>query len=109
VAATSRLDLRQTAEAVAAGRGAVLDVRSQAEWAAGHLPGAVNVPLGELEQRLEEAPPGRPLIVQCQTGARAAIAVSLLKARGLENVFLYPGGFAEWSASGQAVEAEERR
>jgi hydroxyacylglutathione hydrolase len=54
-------------------------------------------------------PPSRPLIVQCQTGARAAIAVSLLKARGLEDVFLYPGGFAEWSASGQAVEAEERR
>jgi hydroxyacylglutathione hydrolase len=109
VAATSRLDLRQTAEAVAAGRGAVLDVRSQAEWAAGHLPGAVNVPLGELEQRIEAVPPSRPLIVQCQTGARAAIAVSLLKARGLEDVFLYPGGFAEWSASGQAVEAEERR
>jgi hydroxyacylglutathione hydrolase len=109
VTTTRRLDLRQTADAVHAGQGAVLDVRSRAEWADGHLPGAVNLPLGELEQRLEELPRGRPLIVQCQTGARAAIAVSLLKARGLEEVCLYTGGFAEWSAAGQAVEEELRR
>jgi hydroxyacylglutathione hydrolase len=101
---TPRLDLRQATDAVAAGRGALLDVRSRAEWAAGHLPGAVNLPLGELEQRIEEVPPGRPLIVQCQTGARAAIAVSLLRARGLQDVLLYAGGFAEWSAAGQATE-----
>jgi hydroxyacylglutathione hydrolase len=109
VTSTPRLDLRQTADAVAAGHGAVLDVRSRAEWAGGHLPGAVNVPLGELEQRLGEVPSRRPLIVQCQTGARAAIAASLLKARGLEDVVLYTGGVAEWSAAGQAVEDEAQR
>jgi hydroxyacylglutathione hydrolase len=109
VTSTPRLDLRQTADAMADGRGAVLDVRSRTEWADGHLPGAVNVPLGELEQRLEEVPRGRPLIVQCQTGARAAIAVSLLKARGLQDVVLYTGGFAEWSAAGQAVEGQPPR
>ena len=103
---TTRLDLRQTTEAIDAGRGAVLDVRSRAEWAAGRLPGAVNLPLGELEQRLDEVPRERPLIVQCQTGARAAIAVSLLHARGLEDVLLYVGGFAEWSAAGNPVEAD---
>ena len=109
VTTTPRLDLRGTADAVSAGQGAVLDVRSRAEWAGGHIPGAVNVPLGELEQRLGEVPGGRPLIVQCQTGARAAIAVSLLRARGLEDVVLYTGGFAEWSAAGQAVEGETPR
>jgi hydroxyacylglutathione hydrolase len=109
VTSTPRLDLRQTADAMADGRGAVLDVRSRTEWADGHLPGAVNVPLGELEQRLEEVPRGRPLIVQCQTGARAAIAVSLLKARGLQDVVLYTGGFAAWSAAGQAVEGQPPR
>ncbi|HET7469021.1 MAG TPA: MBL fold metallo-hydrolase [Gemmatimonadales bacterium] len=109
VTSTPRLNLRQTADAVAAGHGAVLDVRSRAEWAGGHLPGAVNVPLGELDQRLGEVPSGRPLIVQCQTGARAAIAVSLLKARGLKDVVLYTGGVAEWSAAGQSVEGEARR
>lgn len=106
VTSTTRLDLRQTTEAIDAGRGAVLDVRSRAEWAAGRLPGAVNLPLGELEQRLDDVPRERPLIVQCQTGARAAIAVSLLHARGLEDVLLYVGGFAEWSAAGNPVEAD---
>jgi hydroxyacylglutathione hydrolase len=109
VVAMPRLDLRQTADAVAGRHGALLDVRSHAEWAAGHLPGAVNLPLGELEQRLDEVPRARPLIVQCQTGSRAAIAVSLLRARGLADVFLYTGGFAEWSAAGHAVEANSRR
>jgi hydroxyacylglutathione hydrolase len=108
LAATQSLDLRQTAEAIAARRGGVLDVRSRTEWAAGHLPGAVNLPLGELEQRLGELPRARPLIVQCQTGARAAIATSLLQARGIKDVYLYGGGFAEWSASGQTVERETR-
>jgi hydroxyacylglutathione hydrolase len=108
VTTTARLDLRQTAEAVDARRGAVLDVRSRAEWAAGHLPGAVNLPLGELEQRLDEVPRERPLIVHCQTGARAAIAVSLLRARGVDNVFLYDGGYTEWSAAGNRVETATR-
>jgi hydroxyacylglutathione hydrolase len=105
-AATRLLDMRQTAEAIAARRAALLDVRSRAEWAAGHLPGAVNLPLGEIEQRLGDLPRARPLIVQCQTGARAAIAASLLRALGIEEVYLYGGGFAEWSASGQAVERD---
>jgi hydroxyacylglutathione hydrolase len=109
VVALPSLDLRQTADAVQGRRGALLDVRSRAEWAAGHLPGAINLPLGELEQRLDEVPRARPLIVQCQTGARAAIAVSLLRARGLDDVMLYPGGFAEWSVAGQAVETDPRR
>jgi hydroxyacylglutathione hydrolase len=108
LAATRSLDTRQVAEAIAARRGALLDVRSRAEWAAGHLPGAVNLPLGELEQRLGELPRAHPLIVQCQSGGRAAIATSLLRARGIEDVYLYGGGFAEWSASGQAVERESR-
>jgi hydroxyacylglutathione hydrolase len=108
LAATPSLDVRQTAEAVAARRGGLLDVRSRAEWAAGHLPGAVNLPLGELEQRLGELPAARPLIVQCQTGARAAIAASLLRACGIDEVYLFEGGFAQWSASGQAVERETR-
>ncbi|HKT58628.1 MAG TPA: MBL fold metallo-hydrolase [Gemmatimonadales bacterium] len=107
--ATSRLDLRQTGDAIASRRGALLDVRSRAEWAAGHMPGAVNVPLGELEQRLDEVPRARPLIVQCQTGSRAAIATSLLRARGFDDVVLYTGGFAEWSAAGNTVETDLQR
>jgi hydroxyacylglutathione hydrolase len=83
----------------------VLDVRAEGEWNAGHLPGSLNLPLGDLEQRLEEIPQGRVLIVHCQTGARAAIAASLLRARGFSDVRQFPGGFAEWSAAGLPVDS----
>jgi rhodanese-related sulfurtransferase len=89
---------------VANGRrdGTVLDVRSEAEWKAGHIPGSLNVPLAEMERRLKEIPRGR-LIVHCQSGGRAAMASSLLLARGFGEVQLFSGGFAEWRAAGHPI------
>jgi hydroxyacylglutathione hydrolase len=81
----------------------LLDVRGAGEWAAGHVPGSLNLPVAELKPRLDEIPRGRPLIVHCQTGARAAIAASLLRAEGFEDVRLFRGGFAEWQAAGHPV------
>jgi hydroxyacylglutathione hydrolase len=83
----------------------VIDVRSVGEWDAGHVPGSLNLPLAHLEQRLAEIPRQADLVVHCQTGPRAAIAASLLLARGFSNVRLFPGGFAEWRATGLEVEA----
>jgi hydroxyacylglutathione hydrolase len=82
----------------------VLDVRSEAEWCSGHIPGSVNLPLGELDGRTGELPHERPIVVHCHSGGRAAIAASLLRARGFQHVSQFPGGFGEWSASGHAVE-----
>jgi hydroxyacylglutathione hydrolase len=82
----------------------VLDVRSQGEWKAGHIPGSLNLPVGELDQRLDQVPRDRTLVVHCQTGARAAMAASLLRARGFTDVRLFPGGFSEWRAKGCPVE-----
>jgi hydroxyacylglutathione hydrolase len=82
----------------------VVDVRGSEEWRSGHIPGAHHLPLVELSQRLDELPRERPLIVHCQTGSRAAIAASVLKARGFGDVRLYAGGFAEWRAAGKPVE-----
>jgi hydroxyacylglutathione hydrolase len=82
----------------------VVDVRGGEEWSDGHIPAAVHLPLVELEQRLDELPRGRPLIVHCQSGSRAAIAASLLKAKGFSDVRLFTGGFAEWRAAGKPVE-----
>jgi hydroxyacylglutathione hydrolase len=84
--------------------GVVLDVRAEGEWSAGHIPGSLNLPLGNLEQRLDEIPRDRNLIVHCQTGARASMAASLLRARGFPDVRVFPGGFAEWRAAGLPVE-----
>jgi hydroxyacylglutathione hydrolase len=64
---------------------AVLDVRRQTEWEAGHLAGAVHIPLHDLSGRAAELP-DRPLWVHCQAGYRAAIAASVLQAAGREVV-----------------------
>lgn len=81
-------DLAGLREARRAGaRPVVLDVRSDGEWAAGHLPGAVHVPLHELPDRLDELPSGR-LWVHCATGYRASIAASLLDRAGREVVLV---------------------
>ena len=81
----------------------ILDVRGRAEWEAGHIPGAPNVPLGHLTDRLRELPADRPIVVQCQAGARSSIAASVLLARGVTNVVNMTGGFAAWQQAGLPV------
>jgi hydroxyacylglutathione hydrolase len=85
------------------GEATVIDVRGRAEWAAGHLPGAMNIPLGELSERLGEVPADRPVIVQCQSGARSAIAASVLQALGRANVRDLVGGIEAWQRAGFTV------
>jgi hydroxyacylglutathione hydrolase len=98
------IGLPELVDAMRAGDVALLDVRGRGEWQAGHLPGAMNVPLGELEQCVDALPAGLPLVVHCQTGARAAMAASILLARGRPGVRLYGGGYADWSAAGHLTE-----
>jgi hydroxyacylglutathione hydrolase len=95
------------AERLQAGEVDVVDVRSTEEWASAHIRGAKHIPLGHLPVRLDELPAGRPLVVHCQSGARSAIAVSLLKQRGYTDVMNLAGGFAAWMAAGQPVDREE--
>ena len=83
---------------------AVIDVRGQSEWEAGHLPGVPNIPVGYLVQRLAEVPRDRPVVVQCQAGARSAIAASVLQAKGIPNVLSLSKGYQEWEAAGLPVE-----
>jgi hydroxyacylglutathione hydrolase len=81
----------------------VLDVRSRAEYAAGHIPQAINIPLGELPERLSEVPNGR-VFVHCQGGSRSAIAASILQQSGRDDVSNFAGGFTDWEQAGNAVE-----
>ena len=82
----------------------VLDVRGRTEWDAGHIPGAVLIPLAELPGRLGEVPADRPVAVHCQSGSRAAIAASLLGAGGRRGVVCVAGGFGAWVQGGLPVE-----
>ncbi len=74
----------------------VLDVRSIKEWEAGHIQGAVNIPLPELQQRIVEIPDGE-LYVICGSGYRSSIACSLLQRAGHRDVKNITGGWTAWS------------
>ncbi len=91
---------------LAAGQARVVDVRGATEYAAGHLPGVANIPLGYLTEHLDELPATTPLVLHCQGGGRSAIAASVLSARGFTNVINMTGGYAAWVAEGLAVEHE---
>lgn len=67
----------------------LLDVRTPEEFAAGHLDGAVNIPVQELDRRLSEVPPGK-VVVYCRSGARSARAAVMLRSAGHEVLDLGP-------------------
>ena len=84
----------------------MIDVRAQSEWEAGHLPGAVHIPLARLASEVDhvrELAHGRPVVLQCQGGTRSAIAASVLQARGVTDVANLGGGFAAWQGAGFPV------
>ena len=93
----------EVAAMVARGEARVVDVRGRAEWDAGHLPGAPNIPLGYLTDRLDELPDAGTVVLQCQGGTRSSIAASLLAARGQTRVVNLAGGFSAWQAAGLPV------
>lgn len=83
----------------------LLDVRPEDEFALGHLPGALNIPLAELERRLSELPPGHLVVAYCR-GPYCVLsfeAVAALRARGF-NVRRLEDGYPEWKAAGLPVE-----
>jgi rhodanese-related sulfurtransferase/biotin operon repressor len=92
-------------ERVRAGLVTVLDVRPGDEYAIGHLPGAVNIPLKELEARLAELTPDREIVAYCR-GAYCVLsyeAVALLRERGYR-VRRLVDGLPEWRSAGLPVE-----
>lgn len=80
----------------------VLDVREPAEFSAGHILNAVNVPLAALEERVAELEPyrTRPVIVCCRTGPRAARASALLRRKDFAAVSKLSGGILAWESAG---------
>jgi rhodanese-related sulfurtransferase len=96
---------REVLERAKKGLVVVLDVRPAEEFAAGHLPGAVNIPVHELERRLKELPRRKEVIAYCR-GPYCLMsydAVSLLRKRGLKARRL-EAGLPEWRAGGFPVE-----
>lgn len=98
----SREELRQRLQE---GGMTLLDVRSPQEFALGHLPGAINIPVEELEQRLAELPAGQELVAYCR-GPYCVLshnAAALLRAKGFR-VRRLDDGFVDWQDAGLGVE-----
>ncbi|AUZ55663.1 sulfurtransferase [Stenotrophomonas acidaminiphila] len=101
-----------------AGSVAIIDVREPDEYAAGHLPGAVNIPRGVLEFRIHAHPalacstsqeltrPDRPLLLYCLTGGRSALAADSLRQLGFSDVRSLAGGVNAWRNDALPLEQE---
>ncbi|WP_199440676.1 rhodanese-like domain-containing protein [Umezawaea beigongshangensis] len=83
----------------------LLDVREDDEWAAGHAPGALHVPMSEIASRLDELPPDAELFVICRSGGRSARVTQFLNANGWDAVNV-DGGMSHWAATGRPLVGE---
>jgi rhodanese-related sulfurtransferase len=85
----------------------VLDVREDDEWAAGHIPGAVHVPMMRVPQQLQFDPgpltPEAAIVVVCHVGSRSAQVTAWLRQQGYEATNLN-GGMLAWEAAGRPIE-----
>lgn len=82
----------------------LLDVREAWEFAAGRVPTAQLIPLGELEDRIAEVPRDRPVLVVCHTGSRSLAAAAYLLSLGFGDVANVDGGTAAWIEQGNSIE-----
>ncbi|BBX38287.1 beta-lactamase domain-containing protein [Mycolicibacterium mageritense DSM 44476 = CIP 104973] len=81
----------------------LVDVRNPGETEAGMIPGAVNVPVGQLPERVAELDPTRPTVVYCAGGYRSSVAASVLRQRGFTDVSDILGGYAAWATATQTA------
>ena len=82
---------------------AIVDVRPAQLYAAGHIPGAINIPLGNLMPQMGMIPAGQKVAVYCAIDTNAAFAVQTLKVYGGRDAFVLSGGIAAWQAAGMSV------
>lgn len=89
----------------------VLDVREAEEFAAGHLPDAVNIPAGKLSDRIAEIEKfkDKPLIVCCASGMRSGKACGDLQKLGFTRLYNLDGGVDAWAQAGQPIKKGTRR
>ncbi len=84
-------------QAVVGVTGQLIDVREPSEVAEGTLPGAINIPLAELADRMSELDPARRVVVLCRSGGRSTAASKYLIASGFDDVVNLAGGMLAYS------------
>ena len=101
------LEPAAVAAALAGGELSVIDVREPVEWDAGHIAGAVLIPLGEFADRVGELPDG-PLAIVCRTGSRSSMAADWLHSSGVPASNM-TGGMKAWAAAGLPIDPVDGR
>ncbi len=105
-AATAGLTPAAAVQLINREKAVVVDVCETSEFAAGHVNGAKNIPLGELEAKLATSVKNKtlPLILVCQSGARSGRALAIAKKLGFEQAQSLGGGLAAWRAANLPIE-----
>ena len=112
VEAKSQIKEVPTADAMGMlGKRVIIDVREYDEYAAGHLPGAINIPRGVLEFKIGMVPEcankGGAFLIYCRTSGRAALSAVQLQRIGYSNVISMAGGFDAWNTEQRPTEKPE--
>ena len=84
----------------------IVDVREDSEWNEQHIPGAIHIPLAQLNGRISELKQYKdtPVITQCKSGGRSAKALDVLKSAGFSKVYNMDGGIMAWDKAGLKTE-----
>jgi rhodanese-related sulfurtransferase len=97
------LSTLQATQLINARNAVVVDVRTPQEFATGSLPGARNVPVDKVDEKLRDIKKDKPLIVVCASGSRAGKAAAQFRASGYGEVYVLAGGIAAWREAGLPI------
>ena len=97
---------KQASEMYAERKAVIVDVRDDSEWNEQHIPGAIHIPLAQLNGRISELKQYKdtPVITQCKAGGRSAKALEVLKSVGFTKVYNTDGGIMAWDKAGLKTE-----
>lgn len=101
------VDIDEVKRGLADGSLLLIDVRESEEYAAGHIPGSVSVPLSTLDPAALPDAQGRRVVFSCNSGGRTLRALAATRAAGLDLNEHYKGSFKEWVANGEPVKTGE--
>lgn len=106
VGSSKEIGTLETTRLMNSGNALVLDIRNTNEFDAGRIPKSKNIPLAEIEKRIDEISKfkDKPVIVTCGAHPRAGAAMRQLKALGFVNVYQLQGGFGAWQQASLPVE-----
>lgn len=100
---TPSIDVAELDTRLKAGVVRVLDVREEAEFRGGHLPGAINIPVKRLPERVAKLKRDKPYAVICQSGSRSRTATDYLVEQGFAGTVSVSGGTGAWARSGRPI------